>query len=115
MDEAEFVQLLRLPQHYSHALADEAGSVVGFGQVWINPAGRVNLVRVLVDPARRGQGIGRRLCALLFAEAQRHSADGSVWLRVRRDNAAAISVYRALGFEVIEIESNDVACSMRFG
>lgn len=50
-----------------------------------------------VDPAYQGQGIGRRLLNELL-----HFADGGVvFLEVRTDNDAAISLYRSAGFEQI--------------
>ncbi|HZQ33863.1 MAG TPA: ribosomal protein S18-alanine N-acetyltransferase [Mycobacterium sp.] len=46
-----------------------------------------------VDPGFQGQGIGRRLLDELLQHAR-----GAVFLEVRTDNEAAISLYRSAGF-----------------
>ena len=51
--------------------------------------------RVAVAPARRGEGLGR----VILSEYLARFAPGSAHLHVRRDNAPAIALYRALGFE----------------
>jgi ribosomal-protein-alanine N-acetyltransferase len=47
-----------------------------------------------VDPAYQGRGIGRRMLEELLNIA----ADSVVHLEVRTDNAAAIALYRSVGF-----------------
>lgn len=108
----EFVQMLELPGHHSFALSEGLSPAVGFGQIWLAPDGTVNLVRLLIDPSKRGNGLGRRLCTLLLAEAM-HTFDANrVKLRVRRDNQPAIAVYRALKFRELEAESNQQVMAM---
>ena len=55
------------------------------------------LARILVDPALRRRGIGRRLTALL-GERARAAGFVDVWLRVVPDNEPALAAYRAAGF-----------------
>ncbi len=58
------------------------------------------VLTVAVDPAFRARGFGRRL----VEEAMRrlyHDRIGSLFLEVDEDNAPAILLYRALGFEVV--------------
>ena len=47
-----------------------------------------------VDPAYQGQGIGRRM----MTELLEYASGGAVFLEVRTDNEAAISLYESLGF-----------------
>jgi ribosomal protein S18 acetylase RimI-like enzyme len=61
-------------------------------------AGEAELLRIAVDPAHRGGGLGRRL----LEACQRELAEGglvNLFLEVRPSNAAAIDLYRACGWE----------------
>ncbi len=63
----------------------------------IPAAGEAELLRIAVDPARRGGGLGRRLLeacqAVLAAEGMEE-----LHLEVRASNRAAIGLYRACGW-----------------
>ena len=98
LDEVEFTTIALLPDHRSRCLAGDDGTPQAFGQVWTDAQGAVHLVRLIVDPARRGQGLGRLLCRRLLAEALALSRDGQVRLKLRRDNAAALRAYLSVGF-----------------
>ncbi len=61
-------------------------------------AGEAELLRIAVDPAHRGRGLGR----LLLEASQRDlEAEGLVhlFLEVRVSNAAAIQLYRTCGWK----------------
>ncbi len=75
--------------------------LVAYGELWVDDdeAG-VELARLIVDPAERGQGLGRLLASGL-AELAR-SRYPLVFLRVRPDNIAALRCYAAAGFEPVE-------------
>lgn len=64
------------------------------------------LKRMYVDPAARGRGIGRLLgeAAVEFA---RRAGYRAIWLDSEPDFAAALAVYRALGFGPIERYNRD--------
>ena len=111
----EFPAILTLPGHFSFAMSEEGCAATGFGQIWRSPNGATNLVRILVDPAMRGQGFGKRLCTLLLAEALRMPDVRHVKLRVSRQNLPAIAVYRSIGFSQLESESNTHALAMAYG
>jgi len=111
----EFPNLINLPGHISFAISQQGLPALGFGQIWSGPNGRINLVRILVDPAMRGRGVGKRLCALLLEQALRLPTVTQVFLRVRRDNAPAVAVYCSLGFREIEEESNADVLAMVCG
>jgi ribosomal protein S18 acetylase RimI-like enzyme len=63
----------------------------------IPAAGEAELLRIAVDPAHRGQGLGRRL---LEACQEALAAQGMVmlFLEVRASNGAAMALYRACGW-----------------
>ena len=54
-----------------------------------------------VDPDWQGRGLGRRLLAELLAVAATPGAEGPVFLEVRTDNVAAVTLYHSVGFEQV--------------
>jgi putative acetyltransferase len=73
------------------------GRVLGFGAVVAQDGGWAEIKRMYVDPAARGQGIGRRLLARL----EDHARQAGLWvlrLETGVDQPAALSLYRAHGF-----------------
>lgn len=62
--------------------------------------GTAELLRVIVHPTRRGRQIARRLIGVGKEWAEAAGADRML-LEVRHDNAAALGLYTATGFDVI--------------
>jgi|SRR5215469_12811815 len=75
--------------------------LVAYGELWVDDdeAG-VELAHLIVDPAERRLGIGRRLTSGLAVLAQ--SRYPLVFLRVHPDNIAAQRCYAAAGFKPVE-------------
>jgi len=75
--------------------------LVAYGELWVDDdEAEVEIARLIVDPAERGQGLGRRLaCGLADLARSRHPR---VFLRVHPDNSAAQRCYAAAGFEPVE-------------
>lgn len=81
-------------------LLDHA-AVVAFGQVVPKAAHRAHLARLIVEPGHRGRGLGETLVRGLLE----HAALGGhrrASLNVDPANAAAIGLYRKLGFTETE-------------
>jgi [ribosomal protein S18]-alanine N-acetyltransferase len=78
-------------------VASAARAVVGFGGVMYG-AEEAHMLNLAVAPIWTRQGIGRRLCVALLAEAWRRTVTGFT-LEVRTSNAEAQALYRSLGFE----------------
>jgi ribosomal-protein-alanine N-acetyltransferase len=81
--------------HYVAARVDD--KLVGYGG--ISRLGRkkpyeYEIHTIGVDTAYQGQGIGRQLLTVLLEYAD----GGTVFLEVRTDNEAAISLYESVGF-----------------
>jgi ribosomal protein S18 acetylase RimI-like enzyme len=70
--------------------------------------GRGHIARVIVDPARRREGLGTMLVAAALEKALAGGL-GVVTLNVRRQNQAAIRTYMRLGFRVLDSAAGDPA------
>jgi len=78
---------------------DLAGTgLVGFGQVRYREQRFGHLARIIVAPAHRGHGLGRKLCVALMHAAVRLHPIEAFSLYVFPDNAGAVSLYRSLGY-----------------
>jgi [ribosomal protein S18]-alanine N-acetyltransferase len=59
------------------------------------------IASIAVDPAYRGQGLGRLLMQSVMQKLAQTGAD-TIGLHVREDNASAIHLYQSLGFITLE-------------
>lgn len=84
---------------------------IAFGQLLRRDNGLQHLARILVDPARRGDGSGRRLCQGLIEVAATRGTRG-VSLFVYSDNHRARRLYAGLGFETIAGQSSETVLFM---
>jgi [ribosomal protein S18]-alanine N-acetyltransferase len=79
-------------------LLDEEDRLVGYGELWVDPEeDEVELARLIVDPARRGRGLGKQLTYELMAKAAEAEL-ATTMLRTTPDNVVAIGCYLACGF-----------------
>ena len=108
LDGAQLEALRADPQVFAWtAYADPVRrAAVGHVEVVRVAADAGRIARVLLDPARRGEGLGAPLVAAAMAYA---SALGMprLELNVYADNAAAIRAYRRLGFEDVGAHPRD--------
>jgi len=96
LEPATLAEQLAIVPGNSYWLCD-AGRRVGFGQLLERGPGRLHLARILIDPARRGQGDGRALVAGLIELSRPRKAE-SATLNVYSWNPAARALYQSLGF-----------------
>lgn len=80
----------------SFCLLDET-SRVAFGQLIQKGENHYHLARIIVAPADRGQGYGRKICEYLIKMAHDHGSR-LLTLNVYRDNQKAVRLYRHIGF-----------------
>ena len=96
---AAFVrELAATHNHYVAARSPE--TLVGYGgisRLGRTPPFEYEVHTIGVDPAYQGRGIGRRLLDALLNFA----GNAVVHLEVRTDNAAAIGLYRSVGFTAV--------------
>lgn len=95
----QILHLIRTPRARV-TVAEANGQVLGWAAALFwrrhgQPVGR--LYAIASDPRARGRGIGRELAKDAIAELFRRGA-ARVYLEVRSDNAAALNLYRKMGF-----------------
>jgi GNAT superfamily N-acetyltransferase/uncharacterized protein YndB with AHSA1/START domain len=75
--------------------------LVAYGELWVDDdEPEVELARLIVDPAERGHGLGRRLVTELASRARERYPN--VFMRVHPANAAALRCYSAAGFVPVD-------------
>ena len=84
--------------------ADAARRLVGYACWWL-VGDEVHILNLAVHPEARGSGAGRALVQRIVDDAVGHGAT-SVSLEVRPENAAALGLYRAMGFGQIGLRKN---------
>lgn len=85
-------------------LVAEDDRVVGFGGVMV-VGDEAHVMNLLVDPERRGEGIGRRLMAELIQAAVDEGAR-HMTLEVRTQNLAARALYSSIGFAPVGVRKD---------
>ena len=93
-------ELAQPTRHY--LVAEDDGVICGYAGLFRLPPD-ADVQTIAVAPDRQGAGLGATLLRALLDDAR---DCGSVLLEVRSDNAAAISLYRRFGFEVVSRRSN---------
>lgn len=98
LDSAQLDTVRALPAAREWTAHDEHGTRVGhIGLVFTEPTA-ARVVRVIVDPALRGRGLGRQLMTAVIEQSRALGVTAlSLW--VVAENATAIGLYRSLGFE----------------
>jgi ribosomal protein S18 acetylase RimI-like enzyme len=88
------------PDTYPYVLHSGV-SLLGYGELWVDAGEQeVELARLIVAPAQRGQGIGVTLVRRLLEEVRR-TAYPRAFLRVVPDNRIAIACYLRAGFTAV--------------
>lgn len=105
IDEERLPQQIQWQEARSFCLSEDE-RLIGFGQIVPKPAGRLHLARLIVSPTHRGRGYGRSLAISLVEQALAGSPN-VISLNVFPDNAAAVELYRRIGFVAAEPESGD--------
>jgi ribosomal protein S18 acetylase RimI-like enzyme len=79
-------------------IAKRDGDLLAYGEVWVDRAEQeVELARIIVNPAHRNIGVGRKFVTALVEHAATYGL-ASLFMRVAPDNDRAIHCYEAAGF-----------------
>lgn len=96
-----FIEDCRIDVMESYVLASPDGRRAAFGQSYERTS-RGHLARLVVNPAMRRQGVGKRLIQMIITSLeQRHDYD-EYSLFVYRHNTPAYHCYLSLGFAVTD-------------
>ena len=88
------------PDVKPYVLSDEE-RLTGYGELWTDEAEQeVELARIIVSPANRGRGLGKRLVLLLLEQASL-SGLPDAFVRVVPENDPALACYRGAGFSTV--------------
>ena len=96
-----FREDLRLGDMASWALRGPGGEFAAFGQSYERD-GRGHLARLVVNPALRGRGAGKRLILEIIGVLEASHGYDEYSLFVYRHNEPAYRCYRSLGFGVVD-------------
>lgn len=94
---ASFLEDMRWRDVPAYSLLDEDNRLGGFGQYY-EREGRCHLARLVIDPARRGKGIGRYFIGGLMRIGMSDLGSDECSLFVMSSNQGAIRCYRSLHF-----------------
>ena len=86
------------PDYVDSWVMVDDGRLIAYGELWLDEEeDEVELARLIVDPALRGQGHGKRLTQELMAKAADTDLTTTM-LRTTPDNLVAIGCYLVCGF-----------------
>lgn len=80
----------------------EPGGPVRAYAIWWMLGTEQHLLTIATDPAVRRRGLARALLEDMFAEGRRRGVT-ECYLEVRAGHAAALALYRAHGFEILDV------------
>lgn len=94
------------PHTHYLVLVDSEGALLGYGGLSkVSASEHSDIQTIAVSPSARGMGFGKLLMRALLSEAVERQAV-ECFLEVRADNPIAEGLYRALGFEQIDLRKN---------
>ena len=96
--EGMFAHELSAPGRAWFVAHDESGTLVAYAGVAVFLGDEAHVMNLAVAPARRRNGLGRRLLAVL-CDAARAMHARRITLEVRARNVEAVGLYEAAGFE----------------
>lgn len=106
------IQLESIDKSKSYCLYVK-NELTAFGQFWPRDENTIHLGRIIVSPQKRGLGNGKTLLLSLIRQIRKQENPRQVTLKVFRSNNTAINLYRKIGFEVVESQSNNDSFLMR--
>jgi ribosomal protein S18 acetylase RimI-like enzyme len=92
-----FLQDIRWKKIPTYSLHNDEGQFIGFGQYY-EKLQRCHLARLVVSPAQRSMGVGRRFISRLMNMGMKDLGTRECSLFVVNNNENALNCYKSLGF-----------------
>ena len=95
---------MRKPPGRTFVAVDDAGSIIGSADthpIHPGPGAHVANAGFVVNPARRGEGIGRALCRHVLDQARSDGYRAMQFNAVVETNTPAIRLWRSCGFQIL--------------
>lgn len=106
--EEHFISWLFSEDQHCFCLVDNE-HVVGYGEIWVDDSqGDLEFAHLIIDPTKRGKGLGKVLIRLLEEKAKEINYP-VIYMRVNPENEKAITCYMKCHFE------KDETLTMHFG
>jgi ribosomal protein S18 acetylase RimI-like enzyme len=90
---------IEFSEENTFVMVNDAGELLGLGQLLEKENHRIHMARVIVSPLQRAKGFGELLCRLLIDEGIKRFAKVYFSLNVYSDNTTAVKLYQKLGFK----------------
>lgn len=86
---------------------------IAYGELWNRPNERaVEIAHLIVDPYRRGEGLGTKMLTLLYQRAAERKNVVKVLINLYNDNEIALRCYTDAGFELIGTATHTMGLKM---
>lgn len=86
------------------SLRDEGQDLCAYAEVVKKTRLQFNLCRVIVKPCLRRLGLGKSFCKEVIDFSQKRLGCTRLTLNTLENNTSALSCYRSLGFEILEVK-----------
>jgi ribosomal protein S18 acetylase RimI-like enzyme len=100
---------IEFSEENTFVMVNDAGELLGLGQLLEKENDRIHMARVIVSPLQRGKGFGDLLCRLLIDEGLKWFGKAYFSLNVYSDNTTAVKLYQKLGFKPKPAPSNSIS------
>ena len=86
---------------------------IAYGEIWPRPAElAVEIAHLIVDPYRRGEGLGVKMLNLLFEQAASRRDVKRVMVNLYNDSEVALGCYLKAGFELVGTATHTMGLKM---
>ena len=93
-----FLTHLQRRDLFAYQLLNQKNEIHAYAEVVIQGIDRATLCRIIVNPLRRGKGLGKFICECLISEIREWQGIEEISLNTLTSNEIALKCYKNLGF-----------------